>query len=362
MAELPAREAMEFDVVVVGAGPVRPGRRHPPQADQSGYLRGGGGEGLRGRRPYPLRRGDRSGRPRPAAARLALRGYADQDRGHRRSLLLSVRRRRAAASQFHDAAADEQSRQLHRFARQCLPLAGDQSGRPRRRNLSGLCRGGSSLRCKRRGRGRCHRRHGRRQEWRAEGQLHARHGAAREIHAVRGRRARQSRQATDCEVRSGERARAAEIRARPEGALAGRAGETPQGSGAAHVRLAARQFDRRRLVPLSPRRQSGVGRLRPASQLFQSLSLAVRGIPALQDSSAGARHVRRRQAARLRRARADRRRLPVGAEVELSRRRADRLRCRLHERAAHQGQPQRHAVGNDGGGSRGRGAFRRPQP
>ena len=55
---------------------------------------------------------------------------------------------------------------------------------------------------------------------------------------------------------------------------------------------------RRRLVPLPLRRQSRVGRLRGPSQLQQSLSVAVRGIPALQDASADPRHVRGRQAAR----------------------------------------------------------------
>ena len=129
MAELPAREAMEFDVVVVGAGPAGLAAAIRLKQISAGHLRGGGGEGLRGRRPYPLRRGDRSGRPRPSAAGLALRRYADQDRGHRRPLLLPVRRRRAAAAEFHDAAADEQSRQFHRLARQCLPLARDQGGR-----------------------------------------------------------------------------------------------------------------------------------------------------------------------------------------------------------------------------------------
>ncbi len=54
--------------------------------------------------------------------------------------------------------------------------------------------------------------------------------------------------------------------------------------------------------------------------------------------------LRGRQAARLRRARHHRRRLPVGAEAVLPGRRADRLRGRLRQRAAHQGQPQRHAV------------------
>ena len=115
------------------------------------------------------------------------------------------------------------------------------------------------------------------------------------------------------------RPRAAEVRHRPEGALAGRAGQASSRAGAALVRLAARQFDRRRLVPLSLRRQSRVGRLRRPSQLLQSVSVAVRGIPALQDPSAGARHLRGRQAAGLRRARHHRRRLSVGAEADVSR-------------------------------------------
>ena len=45
---------------------------------------------------------------------------------------------------------------------------------------------------------------------------------------------------------------------------------------------------------------------------------SVRGVPALQDPSAGARHLRGRQAARLWRARHHRRRLPVGAEARRS--------------------------------------------
>ena len=60
--DVPAREAMEFDVVIVGAGPGRARRRDPAQADRARHLRRGGGEGLRGRRAYPVRRGDRSDR------------------------------------------------------------------------------------------------------------------------------------------------------------------------------------------------------------------------------------------------------------------------------------------------------------
>ena len=71
---------------------------------------------------------------------------------------------------------------------------------------------------------------------------------------------------------------------------------------------------------------------------------SVRGISALQDPSAGARDLRRRQAPLLWRTRHHRRRLPVGAETLVPRRRADRLRSGLRQRAAHQGQPQRDAV------------------
>ena len=73
---------MEFDVVIVGAGPGRARRRDPAQAAVARARRGGGREGLRGRRAYPVRRGDRSDRPRPAAAGMAERGHPDQDRGH----------------------------------------------------------------------------------------------------------------------------------------------------------------------------------------------------------------------------------------------------------------------------------------
>ena len=69
--------------------------------------------------------------------------------------------------------------------------------------------------------------------------------------------------------------------------------------------------------------------------------------------------LRGRQAHRLWRARHHRRRLAVGAETLLPRRRADRLLRRLRQRAAHQGQPQRHEDRHAGGRGGLRGARRR---
>ena len=173
---------------------------------------------------------------------------------------------------------------------------------------------------------------------------------ARQIHLVRRRRARLALEDADPQARPRRRVGPAEIRHRPEGAMGGAGREAQAGSRAAHHGLAARRQDRRRLLPLSFRRAAGVGGLRRPSRLRESLSQPVQGISARQDASADRRASRRRQAHRLWRARADRRRLPGHPAARLSRRRADRLRGRLHECAAHQGQPQRDAVRDDGGG------------
>ena len=71
------------------------------------------------------------------------------------------------------------------------------------------------------------------------------------------------------------------------------------------------------------------------------------------------RHLRGRQAHRLWRARSHRGRLAVDPAACLSRRRAGRLRGGLHERAAHQGLAQRHAVRHRRGRGRVRGDRRR---
>ncbi len=59
-----------------------------------------------------------------------------------------------------------------------------------RRNLSGFRGRGTDLRRERRGARHRHRRHGHRQGGRADRRLHPRHGIARQIHVVRRRRAR----------------------------------------------------------------------------------------------------------------------------------------------------------------------------
>ena len=56
------------------------------------------------------------------------------------------------------------------------------------------------------------------------------------------------------------------------------------------------QQDLWRVVPLSPRRQSGRRRLRRRAWLQEPVSVALRGIPALQDASGDPAVARRRQA------------------------------------------------------------------
>ena len=174
MAEVPAREAMEFDVVIVGAGPA------------------GLAAAIRLKQVNPelsvvvLEKGSEVGAHilsgavvDPIGIDRLLPGWRAEDatRSRRRSpttvSTISRTGRVVPAAEFHDAAADEQSRQLHRLARQCLPLAGDEGRGARRRDLSGLCRRRSCSMMRRRGHRCRHRRHGRRQERRARPGLHA---------------------------------------------------------------------------------------------------------------------------------------------------------------------------------------------
>ena len=175
----------------------------------------------------------------------------------------------------------------------------------------------------------------------AQGRVPARHGAPREVHAVRRRLPRLAVAGAHAALQPARRRRSAEVRHRLQGAVAARAGQAPEGARAAQPGLAARPDDRRRLVRLPLRRRPGVRRIRRPPQLREPAPVAVRRIPALQDASRDPRHVRRRQAARVRRARDQRGRPAIGAEARVSRRRADRLRRGLREPAADQGLAQR---------------------
>ena len=83
--------------------------------------------------------------------------------------------------------------------------------------------------------------------------------------------------------------------------------------------------------------QPGLGGPGRRTGLRQSLPRAVPGIPALQDAPAALRLPRRRQAHRLRRAGDQRQRPAVAAQARLPRRGAHRLRRGLPERTADQG-------------------------
>ena len=193
----PARESMEFDVVIVGAGPAGLAaairlKQVSPDISVVVVEKGSevGAHILSGAvidpsaldRLLPEWRGDAE---RPLKTEVTDDHFMWLTEKGSISLPAHLR-----------AAADEQSRLLHRLARADLQISREQGRSARHRNLSGLRGGGNSLRPEWRSARRRDRRHGHRQERRAQSELHPRHGTAREIHFVRRRRARQSDQAT----------------------------------------------------------------------------------------------------------------------------------------------------------------------
>ena len=168
------RESMEFDVVIVGAGPAGLAaairlKQVNPELSVVVLEKGGevGAHILSGAVVDPI-----------GIDRL-LPGWRDEDDHPFKTPVTDDRFLvlgpvgLVPPAQFHDAAADEQSRQLHRLARQCLPLAGRQGRSARRRDLSGLCRSRAALRRRGRGHRRRHRRHGHRARRLARPGLHA---------------------------------------------------------------------------------------------------------------------------------------------------------------------------------------------
>ncbi len=143
----------------------------------------------------------------------------------------------------------------------------------------------------------------------------------------------------------------AEVRHRAEGALGGSTGEPQARTGNPHDGLAAWRENRRGQLHVPPRGQSGLDRLRRASQLPEPLSRSLSGISAVQAPSADRAG-----------ARAAGRRIAYGAraitegglqsvpKLAFPGRRADRLLGGVRECSAHQGHAQRHEVRHAGGG------------
>ena len=120
--------------------------------------------------------------------------------------------------------------------RQRVPLARRAGRGARRRDLSGLPGRRDPLRRARRRARRRHRRHGCRPRRLAQGRIPAGDGAAREVHALRRGLPRLAVAGADGEVQPARRRGPAEIRDRPQGAVGSRAGQAPEGPGAAQLR------------------------------------------------------------------------------------------------------------------------------
>ncbi len=191
MAELPAREAMEFDVVIVGAGPAGLAaaiRLKQLSADINVVVVEKGSEVgahiLSGAVIDPIAL-DRL-LPEWRGEDTPIKTAVTDDRFYWLSASGGLR----LPNFMMPPLMSNHGNYIVSLGNVCRWLGNEGRG-ARRRDLSGLRRRRGAVRG-RRGGGRRHRRHGDRQERRAEGQLHPRHGAARQVHAVRGRRARQS--------------------------------------------------------------------------------------------------------------------------------------------------------------------------
>ncbi len=179
--------------------------------------------------------------------------------------------------------------------------------------------------------------------------LPARHGAARQVHRVRRRRARPPGQAADRAFQARRGQGPADLRHRHQGTVGnpGRAGQARPGG--AHRRLAARRPDLRRRLPVSPGGQQGHARASwsawttrtPGCRPFEEMQ-RWKTHPSIRAHLEGGKRLG--YGARAIAAGG----LQLAAQDRVPGRRAGRLRRRLPERRAHQGQPrrdqERHAV------------------
>ena len=234
--------------------PVGPVGGDPVEAAYPRHGRLPGGKRRRGRRPYPVRRRAGAARAERTDPDWKEKG-APLDTPAREDRFLFLTETRSF--QLPTPAADAQSRQLHRLARQRRPLARPAGRGIGRRDLSRFRRRGiaGGRRPHRRHR---HRRYGRRQGRPADRKLPARHGIAGALHAVRRGLPRLAVQAVDAAFQSARRPRPADLRDRDQGTV-GNPGRQPQArADRPQSGLAARTVDLRRVVPVSFRRQPGV--------------------------------------------------------------------------------------------------------
>ena len=356
------RESMQFDVVIVGAGPAglaaairlrQLAARHEREIsvcvlDKASEL---GAHTLSGAvlEPRALDELLPDWRDKGAPARHA---------GQPRSLPLPDRAARVRAA---DAAADAQSRQLHRQPGQGGEMARRAGGGARRRDLPGLRGRRGAVSRGRPGQGRRDRRHGPRSRGRAQGQLRAGHRAARHLHAVRRGLPRLADQASS---RRGSGCARAPIPRPTRSASRSSGRSTP----ARHqpglvVHTIGWPLDRRTyggsFIYHLADNQVAVGFV--VGLDYQNPYLApFEEFQRFKTHPGDPRHVRGRPADLLRRARAERGRDPVDPAAGVSGRRADRLRRGLPQRAQDQGHAHRDEVRHAGGRRGLRGARRRP--
>ncbi len=138
--ELPPRESMEFDVVIVGAGPSGLGaairlKQLNPELSVVVVEKGSevGAHILSGAVMDPVAL-DKLIPDWREDADCPLKTEVKDDRFY-----WFTETKRDQAAELHHAAADEQPSLLYRFARPALPVARWQGRGTRRRNLSGLC-------------------------------------------------------------------------------------------------------------------------------------------------------------------------------------------------------------------------------